>query len=150
MNFNKIVCMHWYVQDPCCVSNAHSFWSIFNRVMALDQRQNFVYAQYLVNWFVDFDQILHMHWYWQDEDLDDWTIFFVHFQQSYGPWLLSKFCLYAQYLMDQLIDFNGVIISSARVCTLQSVFAFPFLLVPFYKLSYEAIMRTELFMYFLY
>ena len=31
------------------VSNAHYFWSIFNRVMALDQHQNFVYAQYLVN-----------------------------------------------------------------------------------------------------
>ena len=26
------------------VSNAHCFWSIFNRVMALDWRQNFVYA----------------------------------------------------------------------------------------------------------
>ena len=31
------------------VSNAHYFWSIFNRVMALDRRQNFVYAQDLVN-----------------------------------------------------------------------------------------------------
>ena len=31
------------------VSNAHYFWSIFNRVMVLDRRQNFVYAQYLVN-----------------------------------------------------------------------------------------------------
>ena len=42
-----------------------------------------------------FDQILCMHWYWywQDVDLDDWTIFFVHFQQSYGPWLMAKFPL---------------------------------------------------------
>ena len=31
------------------VSNARYFWSVFNRVMALDRRQNFVYAQYLVN-----------------------------------------------------------------------------------------------------
>ena len=31
------------------VSNAHYFLSTFNRVMALDQCQNFVYAQYLVN-----------------------------------------------------------------------------------------------------
>ena len=31
------------------VSNAHYFWSIFKRVMALGRRQNFVYAQYLVN-----------------------------------------------------------------------------------------------------
>ena len=72
------------------VSYAHCFWSIFNRVMALDRHQNFVYAQYLVNWFVDFNQILCMHWYWQDVDLDDWTIFFIHFQQSYGPWLMLK------------------------------------------------------------
>ena len=69
------------------------FWSIFNRVAALDWHQNFVYAQYLVNKFVDFDQILYMHWYWQDVDLNDWTIVFVHFQQSYGPWLMSKYHL---------------------------------------------------------
>ena len=31
------------------VSSAHYIWSIFNRVMALDRRQDFVYAQYLVN-----------------------------------------------------------------------------------------------------
>ena len=61
--------------------------------MALGRRQNFVYAQYFVNYFVDFNQILYMHWYWQDVDLDDLTIFFVHFQHSYGPWLMSKFRL---------------------------------------------------------
>ena len=27
-------------------------------------------------------------------DLDDRTIFFVHFQQSYGPWLMSEFCFH--------------------------------------------------------
>ena len=37
--------------------------------------------------------ILWINWYWQDVDLDDWTICFVHFQQSYGPWLMSKFHL---------------------------------------------------------
>ena len=36
-------------------------FSQFVTVMALDQRQNFVYAQYLVNQFVDFSQILYMH-----------------------------------------------------------------------------------------
>ena len=76
--------------------------------MALDWRQNFVYAQYLVNWFVDFDQILYMHCYWQDVDLDDWTIYFVHFQQRYGPWLMLKFC-YAQYLVDQLMNFDKIL-----------------------------------------
>ena len=38
--------------DKCkihVVSNARYFWSVLNRVMALDRRQNFVYAQYLVN-----------------------------------------------------------------------------------------------------
>ena len=71
------------------------FGLLVNRVMALDRRQNFVYAQYLVNLFVDFDQILYMHWYWQDVDLDDWIIFFVYFQQSYGSWLMLKFRLYS-------------------------------------------------------
>ena len=53
------------------VSNAHWFWSIFNRVMALDRRQNFVYAQYLV----DFVQTLYMHWYWQDVDFEQYFSF---------------------------------------------------------------------------
>ena len=44
------------------VSNARYIWSIFNTILALDGRQNFVYVQYLVNLFVDFDQILYMHW----------------------------------------------------------------------------------------
>ena len=42
-------------------TNAHYFWSISNTVMDLDRCQNFVCAQYLVNSFVDFDQILYMH-----------------------------------------------------------------------------------------
>ena len=44
------------------VSNAHYFWSIFNRDMALDQHQNFVYVQYLVHQLMDFDK---------DVDFDD-------------------------------------------------------------------------------
>ena len=90
------------------VSNARDFYSIFNRVMTLDRRQNFVYDQYLVNKFVNCDQILYMHWYWQDVDLDDWIIFFVHFQQSYGPWLMWNL-VYAQYLVDQLMDFDNIL-----------------------------------------
>ena len=43
------------------MSSAHYFLSIINRVMALDRCQNFVYAQYLVNKLMDFDQILYMH-----------------------------------------------------------------------------------------
>ena len=38
-------------------------------------------------------KFFYMHWYWQDVDLDDWIIFFVHFHQSYDTRLMSKFCL---------------------------------------------------------
>ena len=38
--------------------------------MALELRQNFVSAQYLENKWMDFDQILPMHWYWQHLALD--------------------------------------------------------------------------------
>ena len=70
------------------------FLSIFNRVMALDWRQNFIYAQYLeLIYGFRSNFVYHMHWYWQDVALDDWTIFFIHFQQNYGPWLMSKFRL---------------------------------------------------------
>ena len=37
------------VPDHCVSFDSAYFWSIFNRVMALDRRQNFVYAQHLVN-----------------------------------------------------------------------------------------------------
>ena len=32
---------------------------------------------------MDFEQILYMHWYWQDVDLDDYTIVFINLQQGY-------------------------------------------------------------------
>ena len=32
--------------------NAHYFWSTSNGVMAIDRLQKFVYAQYLVNYFI--------------------------------------------------------------------------------------------------
>ena len=46
-----------------------------------------------------------MHWHWQDVESDDWTIFFVHFQQSYGLWLMSKFCLCS--ISCESIDLGG-------------------------------------------
>ena len=51
MNFVKFVyCALIYTRYKIhVVSNARDFWSLFNRVMALDRRQNFVFAQYLVN-----------------------------------------------------------------------------------------------------
>ena len=57
---------------------------------------------------MDFDQILYMHWYWQDVDLIDWTIFFFHFQQSYGPWLMSEFHLCSISCGPILEIFNSV------------------------------------------
>ena len=47
--------------------------------MALDRLQNFVYAQYLVNYYLDLDQILYMLWYWHDVYLGDETVCFVNF-----------------------------------------------------------------------
>ena len=46
INFNKILFMHWYIQNPCW-SNARYFWSIFNRIMALAQCQNFFMLKFL-------------------------------------------------------------------------------------------------------
>ena len=44
-------------------------WSVHFRdslqSYGLEWRQNFVSAQYLVNEGMDFDQILHIHWYWR-------------------------------------------------------------------------------------
>ena len=56
--------------------------------------------------FVDFDQILYMCWYWQDIDLDDWKIIFRSFSTELLP--LIDF-IYAQYLVDQLIDFDKIL-----------------------------------------
>ena len=77
--------------------------------MALDRRQDFVYAQYLVNYFVDFDQIFYMHLYWQDVDLDDWTMFFsIIFNRVMAlAWCWNL--VYAQYLVDQLMDFDKIL-----------------------------------------
>ena len=41
-------------------------------------RQNFVYAQYHENSFIDFIQILFMNSYWQDQAWDCYTSFFAH------------------------------------------------------------------------
>ena len=56
---------------------------------------NFVSAPYLENKVMEFDQILHMHWYWQ---YLDW-IFMRQFSSNSNrvmalddPWFLSEFC----------------------------------------------------------
>ena len=35
-----------------------------------------------------------MHWYWQNVSKDNYKLFFVIFQWSYGPWLMSEFCFH--------------------------------------------------------
>ena len=35
-----------------------------------------------------------MHWYWQNVGKDNYKLFFVIFQRSYGPWLMSEFCFH--------------------------------------------------------
>ena len=42
---------------------------VYNTVMAFDWCQNLISAQYFESELMDFDQILHVHWYWQDLDL---------------------------------------------------------------------------------
>ena len=68
-----------------------------------------IFGQRLTELWPLIDQILHMHLYWQDVDLDAWTIFFVHFSTELRPligveisfmfnivwinwWILIKFC----------------------------------------------------------
>ena len=70
------------------------FSFIFNRVMALDWCRNFVYAPYFVDQLMDFDKFLLMHWYWQNVHKDNYKLFFITFQLSYGPWLMSEFCFH--------------------------------------------------------
>ena len=42
------------------------------------------------NNFIEFHQILYMHWYWQDLAWDCYTSFFLHLYLSYDPWSMPK------------------------------------------------------------
>ena len=43
-----------------------------------------------------------MHWYWENVGKDNYKLFFVIFQLSYGPWLMSEF--YFHLISWELID----------------------------------------------
>ena len=43
---------------------------IYDTIIALAWNQNFISDPYLGNELIEFDQIMFMHWYWQDADLD--------------------------------------------------------------------------------
>ena len=47
-------------------------------------REDFVFAQYLVNKSMEFDQILHLHWPWPHLGWDSYASIFANLQQSYG------------------------------------------------------------------
>ena len=64
---------------------------LYKRVMALDWCQNFVSAQYLEYKWLDFDQILHMHWYWQNLGKECYTSFSTTLLQNYGPFWHQNF-----------------------------------------------------------
>ena len=68
-----------------------NFLHICTRVMVLDLRQNFVFAQYLENSFIEFIQILYVHWYWHGLAWDSY-ISFSQICTSYGPKFNPKFC----------------------------------------------------------
>ena len=44
---------------------------------------------------MDFDQILHMHWYWIHLAWDCLVSIFIHSLQSYSHWMTSKFCFHS-------------------------------------------------------
>ena len=62
------------------VSNARSFWSTFNRIMAWSTSE-FCLCSISCESVCGFPMCINI-WYWQVVDFDDWTIFFVHFQKS--------------------------------------------------------------------
>ena len=57
----------------------------------LSVRHNFVSAKYLENSFIEFIQILYVHWYWHDQAWDCYLPFFPNLYQSNGPWFMPKF-----------------------------------------------------------
>ena len=76
--------------------------------MALDQLQNFVWAQYLLNLFVDFDQILYMididkMWIWMSEQY----FLFIFNRVMALDWCWNF--VYAQYLVDQLMESDKIL-----------------------------------------
>ena len=78
--------------------------------MVLDWGQNFVSIQYLENKLMEFDKILHMHWYIQEWGWDYYMLIFAIFLTELWPlidvrilfplsilrtnwWNLAKFCI---------------------------------------------------------
>ena len=68
-----------------------------------------IFGQRLTELWPLIDQILHMHWYWQDVDLDAWTIFFVHFSTELRPLIGVEISFMYKYRVDQLMDFDKIL-----------------------------------------
>ena len=93
MESDQTLHRHWYWQDlgwGCWTSGFHEF---LMGALTLDWCRDFISAQYLGNKLMEFDQILHMHWYWQHLGWYCYTSIFTNLQQSYGPCLLSEICI---------------------------------------------------------
>ena len=71
VKFRKFVTELWPLIDVRI-----SFW--WQNLVAPYWCQNFVSARYLENKLMEFDQILHMHWYWQDLGWDCYTSIFTN------------------------------------------------------------------------
>ena len=89
------------------VSNAHYFSSIFNRYgpwLTSEFCLCSISCELIGGFRLNFVYVLIL----KAVNLDDWTIFFVHFQQSYGPSLMLKFHL-CSISLDQLMDFYKIL-----------------------------------------
>ena len=54
----------------------------------IDVKISFMLNILWTNWWIL------IHWYWQIVGKDNYKLFFVIFQLSYGPWLMSEFCFH--------------------------------------------------------
>ena len=74
------------IMDKICVGIVkHHFPQIFNRVTALDSRQNLVLPQYLENEWVEINQILYKHYYGQNLLFDYKASYFCRFATALRP-----------------------------------------------------------------
>ena len=92
MEFDQNLVMHWYWQNLGLDCYATIVSQIYNRVMALNWCLKFVSAQYLENESMELDQVLYMHWNWQDLGWNCYSSILTNLLQSYDPWLMSEIC----------------------------------------------------------
>ena len=103
------ICIDRYIRSMLYL--AHVIFSQFLTELwpLINVRILFMLNIFWINlWIQSNYQIFYMDWYWQDVDLDDWTTVFDHFQQNYGPWLMSKFRL-CSISCGPVMDFDKIV-----------------------------------------